>query len=158
MFIANKSYQLERLVFFLLTSYKTKSTQYSEKSKCCKASIVFCTCIWKFTLAIHILRCRRCCRLSWSCWSSIIISVVISIICRCYRLWSFWFWFRLRLWFRSWCWSRVWLWYWNVVDWRVLSWIVWYVWYFVSFCWIVWIYWFKWISISINWCVSWYVW
>ena len=56
-FIANKSYQLESLVFFLLASYKSKSTQYSEKSKCCQASIVFCTSIWQFAFSFSFFDC-----------------------------------------------------------------------------------------------------
>ena len=126
--------------------------------------MIFCTCIWKFTLTIHVLRCRRRYWLSWSCWSSIIISVVISIICRCYRLWSFWFWFwfRLRLWFRSWSWTWVWSWIWcrilrNVVDWCILRWITRYLWYFVSFSWIIWINWFQWLTFWVYRDKSWYI-
>ena len=48
----------EFLVFFFLTSKKSKSTKGSEESKCCKVSIRFCTCVWQ----LCFIRCfRRCC-------------------------------------------------------------------------------------------------
>ena len=68
LFIPNKSYQLERLVFFLLASHKSKSTQYSKKSKCCQSCIVFCTSIWQFAFSFSF--CSLCFSywLCWSCW------------------------------------------------------------------------------------------
>ena len=145
MWIRLTNYKLVSLIFFLLARYKTKSTQDSEKSKCCKASIVSCTSIWQLFLTFNIFRC---------CW-------LFWLLRYYWHVWSYWFlracWLLWRNWLNWLTWFN-WSWSWHLNFLEDMSdisiWICHSLHIFVTWngSWFfrTWFRWFQWISILIS--------